>query len=100
MIPTTDPRRRQSPARRSKIVAGTLSAGALVAIVAGMTATGRDAPAMPTDSASSGGASTVTGTFPSAGPATPAAVPAPVPAPAPARSTPAVPHGVSKASGG
>lgn len=108
MIPTTDPRRQQSPARWSKIVAGTLSAGALIGIVTGMAATAHDKPAMPTTSADSGADSTVTGIFPSAGPAvpaaipapTPAAIPAPVPARAPARGTPAVPNGVSRASGG
>lgn len=100
MIPTTDPRPRQSPARRSKIVAGTLSAGALAAIVIGMATTAHDGPTTPANGAGNGGGSTMTGTFPSAEPVTPAAIPAPVPARAPALSTPPVPDGVSRASGG
>ncbi|MCX2933880.1 hypothetical protein ORI20_26770 [Mycobacterium sp. CVI_P3] len=95
MISTTDTGPRQSPARRSKIVAGTLSAGALVAIVTGLAGPTHDGPVAPTSTGNAAG-STPTATFPPARLATPAAVPAP----APARGAPAAPHAVSKASGG
>ena len=101
MNPTTDRRPpRPSPARRSKIAASAVSAGAMLAIVTGLTATAHDRQVTPGTSADSGASIPAAGTIQPSLPAVAAVVPAPVPAPGPARTATAAPHGVSKGSGG
>lgn len=117
MNPTTDGRPpRPSPARRSKIAASVLSAGAMFAIVTGLATTAHDGQATSGTSAGEGGG------FPTAGmirpaeptaavvspPSVPTVIPSPAPAvapstaraPAPAQTTYPVPDGVSRGSGG
>ena len=113
MNPTTD---RPSPARRSKITASVLSAGAMFAIVTGLATTGHDQQATTGPSAGDGGslptAGTIRPTQPTAAvvnpppvptviqPPAPAAAPASVRAAAPAQTASPVPDGVSRGSGG
>jgi hypothetical protein len=100
MNATTNPRSpRPSPARWSKLAASTLSAGALLAIVTGLTAAAQERPATPSTGAGSGRVLPAAGTSQPTGQAPVTAVPAPVPAAVPAPSAPTLPHGVSKASG-
>lgn len=99
--PTTDRRPpRRSPAWRAKIATIASSATAVLAIVAGLTATAQKQEAVQTH-APTGGAADVPSADagPTAQPAPVTAVPVPVPAPGPARIT-ATPDGISRASGG
>lgn len=64
MNPTTDRRPpRPSPARRSKIAASAISAGAMLAIVTGLTATAHDRQVTPGTSADSGASIPAVGTI-------------------------------------